>query len=163
MSLLLQSNKPKITLSIWSYKLTWSFFQFLHGPRDTLVSSWYTCVLVIHPCSRDTLVSSWYTRVHEIHWCPGDTLVSRFILVFKLFHLPLNCAGVVSHWLGALWRYRWLNSYLYVVCFVSFHLSLVSPKQSRKALRCFPNSILVGRSEKNNIQTGNVAEIRNLN
>ena len=40
---------------------------------------------------------------------------------------------------------------------MSFHLSLGSPKQSRKALRCFPNSVLVGRSEKNNIQTGNVA------
>ena len=43
---------------------------------------------------------------------------------------------------------------------MSFHLSLVSPKQSRKALRCFPNSVLVGGSEKNNIETGNVVEIR---
>ena len=43
---------------------------------------------------------------------------------------------------------------------MSFHLSLVSPKQSRKALRCFPNSVLVGRSEKNNIETENVVEIR---
>ena len=43
---------------------------------------------------------------------------------------------------------------------MSFHLSLVSPKQSRKVLRCFPNSVLVGGSEKNNIETGNVAEIR---
>ena len=119
------------------------------------MSSWYTCVLVIHSCPRGTLVSSWYTRVHEVHSCPRDTLVS-----LEIVSLATELGGGGFHWLGALWRHRWLYSYLYVACFVSFHLSLVSPKQSRKALRCFPNSVLVGRSEKNNIETENVVEIR---
>ena len=110
---------------------------------------------MIHSCPLDTLVSSWYTRVHEVHSCPRDTLVS-----LEIVSLATELGGGGFHWLGALWRHRWLYSYLYVACFVSFHLSLVSPKQSRKALRCFPNSVLVGRSEKNNIETGNVVEIR---